>query len=244
MHFKEKLRMAPEPAFGALGETLYAYYVRDRNITWAHHNNTDIIVDGVPIDVKSTRKGTFTRVSGEKRMVGIQYVYVTFDVYNPQSPIKIYDDTRQLLAEYTVSEVENIVGTNFTISTTHTVKHNRKQYWKGIFPSTYKIVYRSGATSTQRSMGTQGWGPEAFYERSHKYTHVVCIYEQNDTFHHAEACRMYLQHEIDFYPVHTVFKGKPTHTMTYNPTQLDTKFIFTNEDTLVDDINNRFTPTL
>jgi len=117
---------------------------------------------------------------------------------------------------------------------------NRKSYWKNKFPNTFKIVYRSSASTTQTSMGNQGWGPEAFYEKSKKYKYVVCIYENNGVFHHAEAYPMTLQHDINFYPVSKVFKGKPAGRMTYNPNELDKKFIFTNEETLEHDIVKRF----
>ena len=246
MLFKEKLQRLKEelqyPTIGKFGEILYACHMKRNKyiIESQHHDNTDFVVNNIRVDVKSRFDNKINPIVEKNRIKNVTYAYVVFDVYDVQSTIKIYDDTQTLLGEYTPEEVAEIVGTFTLPKSTNKLTTNRKSYWKNKFRNTCKIVYRSSASTTQTSMGKQGWGPEAFYEKSKKYKYVVCIYENNGVFHHAEAYPMTLQHDINFYPVSKVFKGKPAGRMTYNPNELDKKFIFTNEETLEHDIVKRF----
>lgn len=240
MSLKELLSRATTAALGSFGERLYRYQMEANGhlLETAHFDAFDFRVDGSRrIDVKTTLGKTPRRVSGTNRVRGIEYAYVTIDVSAPSDPIRIHDDSLALIGEVSIHDATSVV--NMT-SISRRAQNDRKKYWRLQFPPSVKVVYRSSASTTQTRMARQGWGPQAFYDKSDRYCLVVLIYEDDGVFHHAEAYPTSLREEIRFYPVTHIIKSKSNHIMTYDPTALNEKFLFYDASTLTEDIQNRF----
>jgi hypothetical protein len=238
---KQHLKHLTAASLGSLGETIYQNVLIERghSVLGAHFDSHDFVVDGQRrIDVKATRAEFPRRVTASRKVVGVEYSFVTFACELEDRPIFVYDDALCCIAKVPLSAVGELLTYR---SPRESQANGRKLYWQSLFPPNVKVVYRSSASTTQRRMAAQGWGPQAFYEnRKDRYDWVVLILEDSGRFHHAEAYPMSARHEISFFPVNRVIKSKAAHLMTYEPNAINEKFIFRSADTLLDDISRRF----